>query len=57
MDSRKIDQEGKIPVDTLEKLKSLGLFGIQVPEEYGKLDSGRSPGDLALLQYVLVLCA
>lgn len=38
MDSRKIDQEGKIPVDTLEKLKSLGLFGIQVPEEYGKLE-------------------
>nr|XP_048285835.1 complex I assembly factor ACAD9, mitochondrial isoform X2 [Myodes glareolus] len=37
LDSRKIDQEGKIPVDTLEKLKSLGLFGIQVPEEYGGL--------------------
>ncbi|KAH0517104.1 Acyl-CoA dehydrogenase family member 9, mitochondrial [Microtus ochrogaster] len=37
VDSRKIDQEGKIPVDTLEKLKSLGLFGIQVPEEYGGL--------------------
>ncbi|XP_008839995.1 acyl-CoA dehydrogenase family member 9, mitochondrial [Nannospalax galili] len=37
VDSRKIDQEGKIPVDTLEKLKSLGLFGMQVPEEYGGL--------------------
>ncbi|XP_059121356.1 complex I assembly factor ACAD9, mitochondrial [Peromyscus eremicus] len=37
VDSRKIDQEGKIPVETLEKLKSLGLFGIQVPEEYGGL--------------------
>lgn len=37
MDSRKIDQEGKIPADTLAKLKSLGLFGIQVPEEYGGL--------------------
>ena len=36
MDSRKIDQEGKIPKETLEKLKSLGLFGMQVPEEYGE---------------------
>ncbi|XP_058422358.1 complex I assembly factor ACAD9, mitochondrial [Diceros bicornis minor] len=37
VDSRKIDQEGKIPHDTLEKLKNLGLFGMQVPEEYGGL--------------------
>ncbi|XP_036893577.1 complex I assembly factor ACAD9, mitochondrial isoform X1 [Sturnira hondurensis] len=37
VDSRKIDQEGKIPKETLEKLKSLGLFGLQVPEEYGGL--------------------
>ncbi|KAJ1069464.1 hypothetical protein K5549_019537, partial [Capra hircus] len=37
VDSRKIDQEGKIPDETLEKLKSLGLFGMQVPEEYGGL--------------------
>uniref|UniRef100_A0A8C6ENN4 Acyl-CoA dehydrogenase/oxidase N-terminal domain-containing protein n=1 Tax=Marmota marmota marmota TaxID=9994 RepID=A0A8C6ENN4_MARMA len=38
VDSQKIDREGKIPDDTLEKLKSLGLFGMQVPEEYGGLD-------------------
>lgn len=37
VDSRKIDREGKIPDDTLEKLKRLGLFGMQVPEEYGGL--------------------
>ncbi|OWK02395.1 hypothetical protein Celaphus_00010675, partial [Cervus elaphus hippelaphus] len=37
VDSRKIDQEGRIPDETLEKLKSLGLFGTQVPEEYGGL--------------------
>lgn len=36
VDSQKIDQEGKIPKETLEKLKRLGLFGMQVPEEYGK---------------------
>ncbi|XP_014685223.3 complex I assembly factor ACAD9, mitochondrial [Equus asinus] len=37
VDSQKIDREGKIPHETLEKLKSLGLFGMQVPEEYGGL--------------------
>ncbi|XP_006901422.1 PREDICTED: acyl-CoA dehydrogenase family member 9, mitochondrial [Elephantulus edwardii] len=37
VDSRKIDREGEIPKETLEKLKSLGLFGMQVPEEYGGL--------------------
>ncbi|XP_042526283.1 complex I assembly factor ACAD9, mitochondrial [Dipodomys spectabilis] len=37
VDSRKIDREGKIPDDTLEKLRQLGLFGIQVPEEFGGL--------------------
>ncbi|XP_058534542.1 complex I assembly factor ACAD9, mitochondrial isoform X1 [Ochotona princeps] len=37
VDSRRIDQEGKIPDETLKKLKDLGLFGIQVPEEYGGL--------------------
>uniref|UniRef100_A0A452UIT5 Acyl-CoA dehydrogenase family member 9 n=1 Tax=Ursus maritimus TaxID=29073 RepID=A0A452UIT5_URSMA len=37
VDSQRIDREGRIPDETLEKLKSLGLFGMQVPEEYGKL--------------------
>ncbi|XP_057562211.1 complex I assembly factor ACAD9, mitochondrial isoform X2 [Hippopotamus amphibius kiboko] len=37
VDSQKIDREGKIPDATLEKVKSLGLFGMQVPEEYGGL--------------------
>uniref|UniRef100_A0A0N8ET36 Complex I assembly factor ACAD9, mitochondrial n=1 Tax=Heterocephalus glaber TaxID=10181 RepID=A0A0N8ET36_HETGA len=37
VDPQKIDREGKIPDDTLEKLKSLGLFGMQVPEAYGGL--------------------
>jgi acyl-CoA dehydrogenase family protein 9 len=53
VDSRKIDQEGKIPDDTLEKLKNLGLFGIQVPEDYGK--SGQQPtwsGSLASFTYL-----
>lgn len=37
VDSRRIDHEGKIPDETLAKLKSLGLFGMQIPEEYGGL--------------------
>uniref|UniRef100_A0A8C3YMZ0 Complex I assembly factor ACAD9, mitochondrial n=1 Tax=Catagonus wagneri TaxID=51154 RepID=A0A8C3YMZ0_9CETA len=42
VDSQKIDREGKIPNETLEKLKSLGLFGMQVPEEYGGLGLSNS---------------
>lgn len=37
VDSAKIDQEAKIPAETLNGLKELGLFGIMVPEEYGKI--------------------
>lgn len=37
VDSKKIDHEAKIPPETLDGLKELGLFGIQVPEEYGKM--------------------
>ncbi|KAM4613851.1 complex I assembly factor ACAD9, mitochondrial [Polymixia lowei] len=37
VDSQKIDHEAKIPPETLNGLKELGLFGIQVPEDYGGL--------------------
>ncbi|XP_053324580.1 complex I assembly factor ACAD9, mitochondrial [Spea bombifrons] len=37
VDSKKIDENAKIPPETLEGLKNLGLFGIQIPEEYGGL--------------------
>ncbi|XP_034441806.1 complex I assembly factor ACAD9, mitochondrial [Hippoglossus hippoglossus] len=37
VDSAKIDQEAKIPQETLDGLKELGLFGIMIPEEYGGL--------------------
>ncbi|KYO29859.1 complex I assembly factor ACAD9, mitochondrial [Alligator mississippiensis] len=37
VDSKKIDQDAKIPPETLRGLKNLGLFGIQIPEEYGGL--------------------
>uniref|UniRef100_A0A6Q2ZK26 Complex I assembly factor ACAD9, mitochondrial n=1 Tax=Esox lucius TaxID=8010 RepID=A0A6Q2ZK26_ESOLU len=37
VDSKRIDHEAKIPPETLNGLKELGLFGIQVPEEYGGL--------------------
>ncbi|XP_061743730.1 complex I assembly factor ACAD9, mitochondrial [Nerophis ophidion] len=37
VDSAKIDREASIPTETLNGLKELGLFGIQIPEEYGGL--------------------
>lgn len=33
----KIDQEAKIPAETLKGLKELGLFGIMIPEENGEI--------------------
>ncbi|XP_037240007.1 complex I assembly factor ACAD9, mitochondrial [Falco biarmicus] len=37
VDSKKIDQDARIPPETLKGLKDLGLFGMQIPEEYGGL--------------------
>ncbi|XP_053577024.1 complex I assembly factor ACAD9, mitochondrial [Bombina bombina] len=37
VDSKLIDQTAKIPLETLEGLKNLGLFGMQIPEDYGGL--------------------
>ncbi|KAI9555608.1 hypothetical protein GHT06_018123 [Daphnia sinensis] len=37
IDSKKIDAEGKIPKETYDGLKALGLFGQQIPTEYGGL--------------------
>jgi len=37
VDSKKIDIESKIPKETMDGLKSLGLFGQQIPVEYGGL--------------------
>jgi acyl-CoA dehydrogenase family protein 9 len=37
VDSKKIDADGHIPQQTLDQLKSFGLFGQQIPEEYGGL--------------------
>ncbi|HET8762585.1 MAG TPA: acyl-CoA dehydrogenase family protein, partial [Gemmatimonadales bacterium] len=37
VDSDRIDREGKIPPENIERLKQLGAFGIKIPEEYGGL--------------------
>ena len=39
MDSTSIDRDAKIPDDVLDTMKSLGLFGLQIPEEYGEFYS------------------
>ena len=36
VDSKAIDQDAKIPDETLKQLGELGLFGQQIPHEYGK---------------------
>lgn len=38
VNSKKIDDESKIPDETLTALRELGLFGMQVPQEYGGLE-------------------
>lgn len=40
MDGPKIDREAKIPDETLKGLKELGLYGQQIPQEYGGLGLG-----------------
>ena len=35
VDSAKIDREGEIPASVLSGLRELGLFGLQIPTEYG----------------------
>lgn len=37
VDTAKIDREKNIPKEILDGLKALGLFGLQVPTEYGKV--------------------
>lgn len=38
VDTPKIDREKQIPPEVLEGFKSMGLFGLQVPTDYGGLD-------------------
>ena len=37
VDSEAIDQNGKIPEETVEELRRMGVFGIKIPLEYGGL--------------------
>ncbi len=35
--ARKVEEEGEIPEEIVQKMRDLGLFGIPIPEEYGGL--------------------
>ena len=35
--SRKVEEEGRIPEEIVQKMRELGLFGLPIPEEYGGL--------------------
>lgn len=53
VDSTKIDREAKIPPETLQGLKELGLYGMQIPEEYGGLGLGAT--EYARLNEIIAL--
>src|SRR5512140_3942293 len=36
----KVDEDDAVPADVVEDMKSLGLFGLSIPEEYGGLGLG-----------------
>ncbi len=42
VDSRAIDEEGRLPRDVLDGLAELGVMGIVVPEEYGGIGASES---------------
>ncbi|MBN8555037.1 MAG: acyl-CoA dehydrogenase family protein [Deltaproteobacteria bacterium] len=35
VDSKKIDEEAKVPLELIEEMKQLGLYGMIIPEEFG----------------------
>src|SRR5690349_11154099 len=37
VDSDKIDRDGEIPEDVIQRLREIGAFGIKIPKEYGGL--------------------
>jgi acyl-CoA dehydrogenase family protein 9 len=45
----KLEKEGSIPADLMEALKKLGLFGLNIPEEYGGVGLGLA-GYLSVLK-------
>lgn len=53
VDSKSIDVNAKIPDEVLQSLKDLGLFGQQIPEEYGKIKSNVSSYNLHTTVMVL----
>ncbi|MBC7357313.1 MAG: acyl-CoA dehydrogenase family protein [Desulfacinum sp.] len=38
--SRQVEDEDRIPEETVQKMRDLGLFGLAIPEEYGGLGLG-----------------
>ncbi len=40
VDSRKIDEEARVPVELIEEMKQMGLYGVIIPEEFGGFGLG-----------------
>jgi len=41
VDSERIDRERKIPPEVIDRLRSMGAFGLKIPSEYGGLGFGQ----------------
>jgi alkylation response protein AidB-like acyl-CoA dehydrogenase len=54
--AREIDEEERVPVETLRKAGELGLLGVPFPEEYGGLDLGIT-GYTVLMEELNRVCA
>ena len=42
----RVEQEDEVPAELIAEMKSLGLFGLSIPEEYGGLSLIRFRGHL-----------
>ncbi len=42
VDSKKIDEESKIPPELIDSMKQMGLFGMIIPEEFGGFGLGQT---------------
>jgi acyl-CoA dehydrogenase family protein 9 len=54
VDSRKIDSEAKVPLELIEEMKQMGLFGVIIPEDFGGF--GMSATGYSKIMEAMVQC-
>lgn len=48
--AEEVDKTGKFPLETVEKMAKIGLFGLNVPKEYGGTEMGEVAKVLAVME-------